>query len=103
MRNISLCRAVFPYFPFLYIFKWPSAITANYFTSIGKAGTGIFISLTRQIIFLLPLILILPMFLGIEGVMYSAPVADLMAAVLVVFFVSRELKRMKQMEHLSEA
>lgn len=91
---------IFLFFTFL---NGLQPITANYFTSIGKAGTGIFISLTRQIIFLLPLILILPMFLGIEGVMYSAPVADLMAAVLVVFFVSRELKRMKQMEHLSEA
>ena len=91
---------IFLFFTFL---NGLQPITANYFTSIGKAGTGIFISLTRQIIFLLPLILILPMFLGIEGVMYSAPVADLMAAVLAVFFVSRELKRMKQMEHLSEA
>ena len=90
---------IFLFFTFL---NGLQPITANYFTSIGKAGTGIFISLTRQIIFLLPLILILPMFLGIEGVMYSAPVADLMAAVLAVFFVSRELKRMKQMEHLSE-
>lgn len=39
------------------------------------------------------------MFFGIEGVMYSAPVADLMAAILAVFFVTRELGRMKQMEH----
>ena len=74
-------------------------ITANFFTSIGKAAKGIFISLTRQIIFLLPLIVTLPMIFGIEGVMFSAPVADLMAAVLAVTFVVRELRHMK---HLPE-
>ena len=67
-------------------------ITSNFFTSIGKATKGIFISLTRQIIFLLPLILILPMFLGIDGVMYCAPVADLMAAIVAILFAGKELK-----------
>lgn len=75
-------------------------ITANFFTSIGKAAKGIFISLTRQILFLLPLIVILPMFMGIEGVMYSAPIADLTAAVLAVVFVLRELKNMRLLEYL---
>lgn len=69
-------------------------ITANFFTSIGKAAKGIFISLTRQIIFLLPLLIILPLYMGINGVMYSAPVADLMAALLTVLFVIRELRRL---------
>lgn len=71
-------------------------ITANFFTSIGKAGRGVFISLTRQILFLLPLILILPLFLGIDGVMYAAPVADFIAAVLAVLLVTREFARMKK-------
>lgn len=70
-------------------------ITANFFTSIGKAAKGIFISLTRQIIFLLPLLILLPLFMGIEGVMYSAPVADLMAALLAVTFVVRELRHIR--------
>ena len=73
-------------------------ITANFFTSIGKAAKGIFISLTRQIIFLLPLIIILPLIFGNEGVMYSAPVADLMAAALAALFVVRELSQMKQLQ-----
>ena len=86
---------IFLFFTFL---NGLQPITANYFTSIGKAAKGIFISLTRQIIFLLPLIVVLPMFLGIEGVMYSAPVADLMAALLALVFVTRELRRMRGME-----
>lgn len=90
---------IFLFFTFL---NGLQPITANYFTSIGKAAKGVFISLTRQIIFLLPLIVILPMFFGIEGVMYSAPVADLTAAVLALLFVTRELKKMRAME-LTEA
>jgi Na+-driven multidrug efflux pump len=73
-------------------------VSANFFTSIGKAGKGIFLSLTRQIIFLLPLIIILPMFMGIDGVMFSAPIADLMAAVLVIFFMRKELKELTVLE-----
>lgn len=69
-------------------------ITANTFTSIGKAGKGIFLSLTRQIIFLLPLLIILPFFIGIEGVMFSAPIADGVAAVLCIFFIVQEFKQM---------
>ena len=69
-------------------------ITANTFTSIGKAGKGIFLSLTRQIIFLLPLLIILPFFIGIEGVMFSAPIADGIAAVLCIFFIVKEFKQM---------
>lgn len=95
---LSLCGTILPHIPVLHIFKRLQPITANYFTSIGKAAKGIFISLTRQIIFLLPLIVVLPMFLGIEGVMYSAPVADLMAALLALVFVTRELRRMRGME-----
>ncbi len=67
-------------------------ITANTFTSIGKSGKGVFLSLTRQIIFLLPLLMILPIFMGIEGVMYSAPVADGIAAVLSAWFIWKEFK-----------
>lgn len=73
-------------------------ITSNFFTAIGKAGRGVFLSLTRQIIFLLPLILIFPMIIGIDGVMYSAPLADFMAAVLSVVFIIKEMKHMKVLE-----
>ena len=52
------------------------SITSNFFTSIGKAGKGVFLSLTRQTIFLVPLMLLLPYFMGIDGIMYAAPVAS---------------------------
>lgn len=69
-------------------------VTANFFNSIGKSQLGIFMSLTRQILFLLPLILILPRFFGIDGVLYSAPIADFMAAVLAFFLTFRQLNKL---------
>ncbi len=69
-------------------------VTANFFTSIGKAKIGLFISLTRQLIFLLPLILLLPLSYGIDGLMYAGPVADSAAAILAVVFALRELRNL---------
>ena len=51
-------------------------ITIGFFQSIGKAGISIFLSLTRQLLFLVPLLLILPNFFGLEGIWYSVPIAD---------------------------
>ncbi|MCR5516060.1 MAG: MATE family efflux transporter [Lachnospira sp.] len=69
--------------------------SSNFFTAIGKAKIGGFLSLTRQIIFLLPLILILPLFLKIDGIMFAGPVADFMAAFVSAIFVIRELRILK--------
>lgn len=76
-------------------------VTANTFTSIGKAGKGVFLSLTRQIIFLLPLLVILPVFMGIDGVMFSAPVADAVAGALSIVFVRKEFRTMGRQEVMS--
>ncbi len=68
-------------------------ISANFFTAIGKPKKGIFMSLTRQIIFLLPLLLILPRFMGINGVMYAGPIADLVATIVCTILVVLEMRR----------
>lgn len=73
-------------------------MSSGFFTSIGKAKLGVVVSVTRQLVFLLPLIVLLPKFLGIDGVMYAGPVADLAAAVIAMGFARRELGRMTQME-----
>ena len=70
-------------------------ISSNFFTSIGKATKGIILSLTRQIIFLLPLIVILPLFYGINGVMYAGMTADFAAAVLAAYLGWREVQLMR--------
>lgn len=69
-------------------------LTANFFTSIGKAPMGIFISMTRQIIFLIPLVLLLPLAFGIEGVMFAGPISDGVAGVLAIILVLRQFKKM---------
>lgn len=73
-------------------------MSSGFFTSIGKAKLGIVMSLTRQVIFLLPLIIIFPLFMGIDGVMYAGPIADTAAFVLAVIFARRELGIMKNAE-----
>lgn len=67
-------------------------ITSNFFTSIGKPKKGTFLSLTRQILFLLPLLIILPLFMGIDGIMYSGPIADGLAGVVAIFMVWNEFR-----------
>ena len=76
-------------------------LTANFFTSIGKAKMGILMSMTRQILFLLPLIVIFPRFFGIDGVMYAGPIADGAAALAAMVCAVRELKKMRLLEEAS--
>lgn len=78
-------------------------ITANFLTSIGKAKVGVFISLTRQILFLLPLILIFPMVWGLNGVLYAGPIADLASAVVSAVLIVRELRIMTAQEKEMQA
>lgn len=68
-------------------------LTSNFFTAIGKPKKGIFLSLTRQIIFLLPLIIIFPLIWGIDGIMYAGPVADITAALLSIVMYLTERKK----------
>ena len=74
-----------------------AAVTANFFNSIGKSQLGIFMSLTRQILFLLPLIVIFPIFMGIDGVMYAGPIADVAAAVVCGVFTIKELRELSRL------
>ena len=60
------------------------------------AKLGIVMSLTRQVIFLLPLIIIFPLFMGIDGVMYAGPIADAAAFALAIVFARRELGKNAQ-------
>ena len=80
---------IFLFFTFL---NGIQPISSNFFTSIGKPKKGIFLSLTRQILFLLPLIILLPLFMGIDGIMYAGPVADLIAAAVSMVLVIKEFR-----------
>ena len=69
-------------------------ITANFFTAIGKANRGIFLSLTRQVIFLLPLMIILPIFFGLDGLLWSFPAADLLTFIIAIFFIRQTYREL---------
>lgn len=71
-------------------------MSSGFFTSIGKAKLGIVMSLTRQVLFLLPLIVVFSLIMGIDGVMYAGPIADAAAFVLAILFARRELRAMKK-------
>lgn len=67
-------------------------ISTTFFQSIGKAGKSIFLSLTRQVLFLIPLLLFLPGRLGLDGVWLSFPASDLFATVVTTAMIWWELR-----------
>lgn len=90
------------YFRIFLFFTWLNCIqpvTTTFFTSIGKPLKGAFLSLTRQIIFLLPVLIILPKFIGIIGILYSGPVADLLAGIIAIIMAVAEFREMKRLEN----
>ncbi|MDR1724945.1 MAG: MATE family efflux transporter [Bacteroidales bacterium] len=67
-------------------------VSTNFFQSTGKAKKSIFLSLTRQVVFLIPLVLILPIFWGVIGVWLSLPLSDLLSTIITYFLIKREKK-----------
>lgn len=89
------------FFRISFFFTWLNClqpITSTFFTSIGKPIKGVFLSLTRQILFFLPLLLVLPLFFGVDGVTYTGPIADLMAAAVAIIMARFEFKDMHERE-----
>lgn len=89
----SFATSYFHVFLFFTFVNFLQPISSNFFTAIGKPKRGSFLALTRQIIFLLPLIVIFPLFMGIDGIMYAGPVADLLAAIVCAVMILKELNR----------
>jgi len=73
-------------------------IAANFFQAIGRSKSAMFLTLTRQIIFLIPAVIFFPQFWGVEGLLYAAPFADLLAAILTGYFF---INILKDLTHLS--
>ncbi len=83
---------------FMTIINCAQPITGNFFTAIGKAFVGMFVALTKQILMLVPLVIILPIFMGMDGVLYAGPIADFAAFSVAMGFVYVEYKRLKAMD-----
>lgn len=82
-------RIVMVFFPIIGI----QMVASTFFQSIGMAGKAIFISLTRQVLFLLPLLLVLPSFFGVKGVWYSMPAADLLASIIASYLLMVQYRK----------
>lgn len=89
-------------FLFAMFLNFIQPITSTFFTSIGKSIKGVFLSLTRQVIFLLPLLILLPKFMGIEGIVYAAPIADFAAAGTAFIMIALEMRTMKKQQDLRD-
>jgi Na+-driven multidrug efflux pump len=71
-------------------------VTSNFFQSIGMAGKAIFLSMTRQLLFLLPCLLILPALFGVKGVWFSMPSADLASSIVSAFMLVSQFRKFKR-------
>lgn len=86
-------------FLFMVLVNGVQLLSSNFFTAIGKALKGLLLSLTRQVFFLIPLILLLPLKLGIFGVLLAGPIADFIAFVVSAAFIWKEFRHLKELEN----
>ena len=70
----------------------------NYFQSVGKAKNSMFLSLLRQVVLLIPLVLILPHFFKLNGIWMAGPISDLCSSFVTYYFISREIKEINKIE-----
>lgn len=72
-------------------------VATNFFQSLGMAGKAVFLSLTRQILFMIPLLLTLPRFFGLNGVWSSFPIADTISAVVAGLMLWWQIRRIRSL------
>ncbi len=85
------------YFVLVFVaFIQPAA--ATFFPAIGKAGKGATLSFLRSIVFLIPLLILLPRFLGVDGIMFAQPGTDLLSAFVASAFLISEFKKMPKQD-----
>ncbi|MCI8454289.1 MAG: MATE family efflux transporter [Lachnospiraceae bacterium] len=86
---------------FMVLVNGVQLLSSSFFTAIGKAMKGALLALTRQVFFLIPLILVLPLRFGIMGVLLAGPIADFAAFLLSVVLVSIELRKQKTIQQIN--
>ena len=78
-------------------------IATNFFQSLGMVRKSVILSLSRQILFLLPLLYALPLWFGANGVWMSFPISDALATLLTVFMLGRLFKKFSQLKDGEDA
>lgn len=86
--GISILRIVVIFLPFIGI----QLLGGGFFQAIGKARPALILTISRQVIFLIPAVLLLPVFLGLIGIWIAIPVSDFLSIVVTAIWVSLEIK-----------
>ncbi|MEG0307799.1 MAG: MATE family efflux transporter [Clostridium sp.] len=76
--------------------------SSTYYQAVGKANKAMLISLSRQVIFLIPTFLILPKFFGLNGVWYAGPIADILSIIISGIIIFIEMRNLKNMDLTTE-
>ncbi len=71
-------------------------VSTNYFQATGQPLKASLLSMLRQLLLLIPLLLILPLFWGLDGILYAGPIADISSGVIVALFVIPEMKKLER-------
>ncbi len=90
-RALRIMTLVFPIVGF-------QMIATNFFQSLGMVRKSVILSLSRQILFLLPLLYALPLWMGADGVWWSFPISDVMATMLTIFMLGRLFKKFSRLK-----
>ena len=93
--SIKGLRIVFVCFPIIGF----QIVAGNFFQSVGMAAKSVLMSLTRQLIFLLPGLLILPLFFQTNGIWMSMPIADALSSMVAFILLFNQIKKFKNHEH----
>jgi Na+-driven multidrug efflux pump len=91
-RALRISTLMFPVVGF-------QVISANFFQAVGKPKQGTLLSLSRQLLLLIPLVIVLPRFFGLYGVFFAMPLADLGSFVLSSIMIAREMRRLGILMH----
>ena len=94
-------RAISVYLVFLPIIGF-QIVSANYFQAVGKPKHASFLSLSRQVLILIPALLILPGFFGLDGLLMAGPTADMISSIVTGIFLFRELRQLDTRHEASQ-
>ncbi len=91
-------RIVVSFFPIVGF----QVVTSNFFQYIGKPKRAILLSMTRQMLFLVPLLILLPPKMGVDGVWWSMPIADCAASLLAALLLIPQIRQFKREKRLQK-
>lgn len=86
-------KAIRIYLAFLPVIGF-QIVASTYFQAVGKPKHAMLLSLSRQVMILIPALLILPRFFGVTGIFYAGPLSDLISSGITGVFIARELKHL---------